>query len=155
MLKAIASKRPSSKKQTLLFIGHSGGGIAGLHAAQLLQDSGSERYIVMIGSPKCRIPVQLDTSVLTINAADIRRGGRGKSPDRVSRLGTHGGWRAGKLGLPTWHRQKYAPIDNRNVPIIGGHADYFRDSEPYVDVTGRSNLDLTLETIQTWLTRLK
>jgi hypothetical protein len=135
-------------RKTNLFIGHSGGGVAALHAAQLLseQQGDSHCLIVMIGSPRCRIPEELRQSVLSIRA-------EGKDP--VTRLGSFGGWKAGKLRIPSWYSDKHAPGEMRSVPIIGGHADYFRDSAPYVNPIGQSNLDITLEAIESWLIRWK
>jgi hypothetical protein len=38
------------------------------------------------------------------------------------------------------------------VPIVGGHADYFRGHPPYVQPeTGAANLDLTLGAFWNWL----
>jgi hypothetical protein len=135
------------RKRTL-FIGHSGGGVAAVHAAQLLseQQGGTDCLIVMIGSPRCRIPEGLRHSVLSIRAA---------SKDIVPRLGSFGGWKAGKLRIPAWYSDKHAPGEMRIVPIIGGHADYFRDCAPYVNSMGQSNLDITLEAIESWLIRWK
>ncbi|WP_256760007.1 hypothetical protein [Cohnella sp. WQ 127256] len=163
-LNSIRSARPLScdRPRMLLLIGHSGGGIAAVHAAQLLLDS--ERYsaclVVMIGSPKCRIPESLRPSVLSISAAGRTKGTSttpSRSPDIVSRLGTFGGWAVGNKEdvvnrrLPSWLRDKHAPATRISVPIIGGHADYFRERVPFVNQEGRSNLDLTLEAILTWL----
>jgi hypothetical protein len=140
-------KLDHSRKITL-FVGHSGGGVAAVHAAQLLseQQEGSNCLIVMIGSPKCRIPEGLRQSVLAIRAV---------SKDIVPRLGSFGGWEAGKLRIPSWYPDKHAPGEMHSVPIIGGHADYFRDSAPYVNPMGQSNLDITLAAIESWLIRWK
>ncbi|QJD83823.1 hypothetical protein [Cohnella herbarum] len=155
------------RRTTTLLIGHSGGGVAAIHAAYLLMksESRSNCLVVMIGSPKCRIPQELRPSVLSISAAGTRKranDAEGKSPDLVSRLGTHGGWMrtrhneinnhsAFRNGFPAWHKHKHAPAAMRTVPIIGGHADYFRDSSSYVNSSGSSNLDITLDAILSWL----
>jgi hypothetical protein len=145
-LASIKKRRPlpDHSRKTTILIGHSGGGVAAVHAAQLLseQQGGSDYCVVMIGSPRCRIPESLRPSVLAISAAGT---------DFIPRLGSYGGWKAGKLRFPSWHRDKHAPADIRVVPIIGGHADYFRDSAPYVNFEGISNLALTLEAIELWL----
>jgi hypothetical protein len=136
---------PDHGRKTTILIGHSGGGVAAVHAAQILlseQQGCSDYCVVMIGSPRCRIPESLRPSVLAISAAGT---------DFISRLGTYGGWKAGKRRFPSWHRDKHAPADTRVIPIIGGHADYFRDSAPYVNLEGISNLALTLEAIASWL----
>jgi hypothetical protein len=139
---------PDHSRKTTILIGHSGGGVAAVHAAQLLlseRQGGSDYYVVMIGSPRCRIPESLRPSVLAIRAAGT---------DFIPRLGTYGGWMAGKLRFPSWHRDKHAPADIRVLPINGGHADYFRDSAPYVNFEGISNLALTLEAIESWLSAI-
>jgi hypothetical protein len=167
-LAAMAAGKPvTGRGRTTLFVGHSGGGIAAIHAAHLLMKSGSRSkcLAIMIGSPKCRIPQELRQSALSISAAGIRSAEKvaeGKSPDLVSRLGTHGGWvRSMERGqgnhsgfgmkLPSWHKHKHAPGTLITVPIVGGHADYFRESAPYVNSEGVSNLALTLEAIRSWL----
>lgn len=154
---AIDSRRAStSQRRITLLIGHSGGGIAAVHAAEVLRElrDHSKCYVVMIGSPKCRIPDWLRSSVLAIHAMGLRRkrGFRGEARvlDPVTRLGIHGGWRI-RNRFPSWEKGKYAPASMIAIPIIGSHADYFRDSVPYVDENGRSNLDLTVDAILTWL----
>ncbi|MCD9023205.1 hypothetical protein [Cohnella silvisoli] len=161
-LAAIQLHGPTSSGRKTILIGHSGGGVAAVHTAQLLseQAGGAACFVVMIGSPRCRIPEGLRPSVLAIHAAGRRRGrvAEGKSGDMVSRLGSYGGWIAGTgrgRQFPVWHRDKHAPADTRTVPIIGGHADYFRDSAPYVNPMGQSNLAITLEAIESWLIRWK
>jgi hypothetical protein len=143
----------TSRSATItILIGHSGGGVAAVHTAQLLseQAGSSACFVVMIGSPRCRIPEELRHSVLAISSAGLRRRGNkeGKSTDRVSRLGSYGGWETGLRPFPTWHTDKHAPAVRVAVGIIGGHADYFRDSAPFVNELGKSNLDLTLEAIE-------
>jgi hypothetical protein len=144
----------------MLFIGHSGGGVAAVQAAQLLLEQNRELQpfpVVMIGSPRCRIPDVMQNSVLSLHAAgrSPKEINAGISPDVVTRLGTFGGWTAGLRRFPSWQVDKYAPANILSVPIIGGHADYFRDSEPYVNPMGTSNLDITLEAIDRWLSRWK
>ncbi|MFC5405280.1 hypothetical protein [Cohnella soli] len=128
------------EKTTTLLLGHSGGGIAAVHAAHLLLDrrERSSCFAVMIGSPRCRIPTGLRHHVLSIDAARLGR----RRPDFVPRLGTHG-WRG-----------QHAPGSRTEVRIIGGHADYFRETSPYIDGEGMSNLDRTLNTILDWLSRV-
>jgi pimeloyl-ACP methyl ester carboxylesterase len=153
---------------TTILIGHSGGGVAAVHAGQLLLEQGlsSACLVVMVGSPRCRIPHSLRPNTLSIHVAG-RRGKRSlakrKSPDLVSRLGTHGGWTIRSASMngetevrrrfPFWHRDKHAPSTVVAVPIIGGHADYFRERAPYVDPNGQSNLDVTMDAILGWLSR--
>ncbi|MEB3102118.1 hypothetical protein [Ferviditalea candida] len=125
-----------------VFIGHSAGGNAAVHAAQLLKqrEPRVECRIVQIGSPKCPIPAELQASVSFLFA----EGKRGRSKDPICRLGSWGGWERGRYGLPVWNRHLYAP--SRIIPLqtIGGHADYFRNHPPFMDALGRSNLEAVI-----------
>lgn len=139
-----------------ILIGHSGGGVAALHASGLLlkRRGGKPCPVVMIGSPKCRIPEALLGSVLYIHAAGrrAREGRRPISADPVTRLGSFGGWHPpGKRGWRVWQRDKHAPERIVSVPILGGHADYFRSHAPFTDEEGRSNLDRINEAVWAWL----
>jgi len=147
-----AEDRPEGAKRTLL-VGHSGGGIAAVHAAQLLLARGlsASCFVVLIGSPRCRIPARLSPRVLAIHAEGRKRGGSaGPSPDFVTRFGTYGGWRSGRR-IPGWHRDKHAPGTRIAVPIVGRHPDYFREAVPFVDGEGRTNLDRVAGEIVDWL----
>lgn len=174
----------------VVLIGHSGGGIAAVHAACLLRDliGGPPSPVVMIGSPRCRIPEELRSSVLFAYAAAggefaanestpqgaARRGA--KPTDPISRLGTFGGWRGfghgggisagdtlgdaageapgiaadGRISLSR-RRSEHAPGHRAGIPIIGKHADYFREREPYVNGLGLTNLQMTLGVVWPWL----
>ncbi|WP_080838058.1 hypothetical protein [Cohnella massiliensis] len=138
-----------------LLVGHSAGGLAGLQAAQRLQalEGGEPSPVVMIGSPRCRIPEAMLPYVLYMYAAgaEAPSGGSFRPADRVSRLGSFGGWTARPRRLPSWTADKFAPAHSRALPIVGGHADYFRERPPFVGPSGRSNLELTLETAWSWL----
>ncbi|MFC5653115.1 hypothetical protein ACFPYJ_29195 [Paenibacillus solisilvae] len=140
-----------------IWIGHSGGGVAAVHAAgmQLEREGGMPSPSVLIGSPKFRIRQELRHSVLYVYAAaDEAAPGRGssvKTADRISRLGTFGGWTANNQWLPSWSVDKYAPQAACGVPIIGGHPDYFREQEPFINSHGLSNQWLTLQAIWSWL----
>jgi hypothetical protein len=129
----------------LLLLGHSGGGVAGTHAAELMMQAGEisaeQIRLVQIGSPMCQVPAQLRTSTLYISAAR----------DSVTFLGSWGGWEKGRFGIPRWNRRKFAPHSIVRVPVVGKHADYFRGRRPYVNMEGLSNLELTLQSIWTWL----
>jgi pimeloyl-ACP methyl ester carboxylesterase len=161
-------------KTTTILIGHSGGGAAAVHAGQLLLEKGyrSTCLVVMVGSPRCRIPERLKPYTLSIHAAGKGNGTAAtrKSSDLVSRIGTHGGWTLGgtmasetearaaggqRKRFPYWQKDKHAPSGNVAVRIIGKHADYFRDSEPYVNADGKSNLEVTLGAILSWLALVK
>ena len=56
-----------------------------------------------------------------------------------------------KSVIPYWRKDKYAPSLRSEVRLIGGHADYFRDSEAYWDEDGKSNLQKTLDIVWNWL----
>ena len=134
-----------------IFVGHSGGGVAAVHAAQtlLMRDGCPPGPVVLVGSPRVRIPERLREGTLY-----VRSEGRTpvRSADPVARIGSFGGWTySARFRLPVWHGTKYAPGEAASVPVIGGHADYFRDRPPYVDPQGRSNLDRLLDIVWPWL----
>lgn len=137
-----------------ILIGHSAGGTASLYAQQqLLKREGKPSPIVMIGSPRCRIPSALREDVLYIyaaNRAKLRRAAL-KQSDPITRIGSFGGWMQGKHRIPVWRHDLHAPIASLGLPLIGGHADYFREKEPYVNAAGQSNLELSLEAVWEWL----
>jgi hypothetical protein len=160
VLTSIQSQLTVNGEDKFLFVGHSGGGVAAVHTAKLLLERQHVLQpfpVVMVGSPRCRIPDEMQNYVLSLHAAGKSQKGinAGISPDVVTRLGTFGGWTAGLRRFPSWQVDKHAPANIRSVPIIGGHADYFRDCEPYVNPMGTSNLDITLEAIDRWLSRWK
>ncbi|TFE31541.1 lipase family protein [Cohnella luojiensis] len=155
VLAAIERNLNDGKDDRVLLIGHSGGGVAAVHAAALLlarRPGMKSSAVVMIGSPRCRIPAELRPSVLSLHAEGRRRKGISEeiSTDFVTLLGSFGGWNLGLRKLPSWQVDKHAPAHIRTVPIIGGHADYFRDSTPYLNPTGKSNLEHTIEAILSW-----
>ncbi|MFC4775592.1 hypothetical protein ACFO9Q_02190 [Paenibacillus sp. GCM10023252] len=126
----------------LLLIGHSGGGVAAYLAAAKLLDAGAapDCRIIQIGSPRVRISPELQAAVTHLAAAD----NTGKRKDPITRLGSWGGPVRGRGGLWTWNQLKHAPQDRLVVPLIGGHADYFRSRPPYIHRDESSNLDRTL-----------
>lgn len=197
-------KNKPDENDRIVLIGHSGGGVAAVHAAWQLYDQlgGTPSPVVMIGSPRCRIPEELRASVLFVyagGAQDVRA--PGKPADGVSRLGTFGGWfgtgrvqaggpvpgtpsagaaneadlsgassASGADGLsgasrpvgggpadgrrrfwPAWRPDKHAPAFSSGVPIIGKHADYFREHEPYINELGLTNQRVTLSVVWPWL----
>ncbi|MDG0793061.1 M48 family metalloprotease [Cohnella ginsengisoli] len=174
---AMESKPLVRRKGLALFIGHSAGGVAAVHAAGLLlaREGGMPCPVVMIGSPKCRIPGPLRDAVLYVQAERKReaRGAArdaerrlktaaweqpsalaaGKAADLICRIGSFGGWGkdAGRL-LPGWQDDRHAPGARAAVQIAGGHADYFRDRPPYIADDGRTNMDETLAAVWPWLT---
>jgi hypothetical protein len=143
----------SCKAAPILLVGHSGGGLAAVHAADTLLHGGfaADVRIVMIGSPKCRIPEALQDRVLYLYAASRRRYDRPGDP--ICRLGSWGGWHTGGPGLPRWRRNRHAPAHIAGLPLLGGHADYFRSRSPFMNADGESNLDVTMRSIWTWPNR--
>ncbi|WP_052487136.1 hypothetical protein [Gordoniibacillus kamchatkensis] len=148
---------------TLWLVGHSGGGVAAVHAAEALLalPDAPDCRIVQVGSPRCAVPEPLRGRTAYLYA--VGRDGRAKDP--ICRLGSWGGWeragaelRAGKsagrrvpqwppkLGVPRWNRDKQAPHRRVPLPIVGGHADYFRSGGMFRQaLDGRSNMELTVE----------
>lgn len=148
---AAEAVRASRQAEQVLMIGHSGGGVAAYQAARLLLRNGDieggNLRIAQIGSPKIPIEPHLRDRVAYFHAVD----GDGRLSDPVSRIGSWGGWSAGKRSLPRWNRRKYAPGLVKGITVIGGHENYFRHTAPYVDGQSVCNLDKTVEGIYSWL----
>jgi hypothetical protein len=123
--------KPIYRGERLVLIGHSGGGVAAVHAAQFLMDEEglAAPHVVQIGSPKCPIPSALRDRVTYVTAVNER--GRWKDP--VTCMGSWG------MRL---RRSTLVPAV-REVPILGGHADYFRNEHPYIQ-GNTSNLQITI-----------
>lgn len=134
----------------LLLIGHSGGGVAAVQAASLLGGplSGLDVHIVQIGCPRFAVPPELTARVRYLYAVHPATGA---TKDPICRIGSWGGWERSGLGVPRWNPLKFAPGERTPVPIIGGHADYFRNRPPFRDEDGRTNLDLVSELALTGL----
>ncbi|MCC3373961.1 hypothetical protein [Cohnella sp. REN36] len=165
---ALEAASSSPRADRTIWVGHSGGGVAAVHASglRLAREGGEPDAVVMIGSPRCRIPPALRRSVLYLYAAGLRRPRPRERPpdgagadairlrpaDPICRIGSFGGWRAaGGYRMPAWQPDKHAPDAVRGLAILGGHADYFRRREPYVNAAGQSNLDVTLAAVWPWL----
>jgi hypothetical protein len=135
------------KAGPIVIIGHSSGGVVGVHAASLLEQAQfPDVRVVQVGSPKCAVSLQHRDSTLFIRAVNHY----GKSIDPITRLGSWGGWiRKGRL--VSWNRRIAAPAFIHSIPIVGGHADYFRNSPPFFDENGSSNLDKTMDCIWNWI----
>lgn len=124
----------------LLLIGHSGGGVAAVHAAC----EWSRLYphldirIAQVGSPRAPIPDDWRDRVHYIYAVEPKRG---RIKDPICLIGSWGGWERGQYGLPLWNASLHAPVKRTALPIIGGHADYFRDRDPFRDSAGQTNLE--------------
>lgn len=140
-----------SELPKLLLVGHSGGGVAAYQIARKLYEDQLpiNLKVVQIGSPKTRVISQLKSSVGYIHSIDEQ----GNSKDPVSRLGSWGGWSTHKITFPVplWDSYKYAPGFIEGVQTIGGHADYFRQSEQFTDQQQSCNLDKTMTSISAYL----
>ncbi|KRE93287.1 hypothetical protein ASG89_07245 [Paenibacillus sp. Soil766] len=137
--------------QKLIFIGHSAGAVASIMAAEeCALDGQNILAVIQIGSPRCAIPASLKNKVLYVHAMNPQN----QSRDPIPRLGTWGGWSRTRFGIYGWNRVKHAPIHQLMLPIIGSHADYFRDHNPYL-WENVSNLQTTMNAIWTWLQTLE
>lgn len=146
-----SSIRDSQREGSLILIGHSAGGTVAVQAARLLRREGvNVSCIVQIGSPKFAIPPELRSIVLYLFAVNRKRIGS----DPIVRIGSWGGWQKGPMGMPVWNPLRNSPSRIRAVPIIGGHADYFRRNEPYRNDEGKNNLTITTDAIWEYLTLL-
>jgi len=121
--------------QTIL-VGHSAGGTAVIHAALKLMERGRSAppaKVIMVGSPRFRIPDKLSNHVHYLYTA--------VPADMIARIGSFRGLRV----------RRQAPSAITKLPIVGGHADYFRNGDSFRNEDGRSNLQLTLNAVWTWL----
>jgi hypothetical protein len=129
----------------LWLVGHSGGGVAAVHAAEALLAAGAAEgcRLVQIGSPRCAVPEPLQARTAYVYAA---RAGSRRPADPICRLGSWGGWeRAARFAL-RWNRRRYAPATIASLPLVGGHADYFRDHGMFRQADGgATNLQLTVD----------
>jgi hypothetical protein len=128
--------------ERLLFIGHSGGGTAALHAAALLRQmqAGQDVLVIQIGSPRSPVPPLLQPNTAYFYAC--KQSGSGKDP--ICRLGS---WRSGE-GQHAWRigrKSLYEPGEVIPLQIAGGHPDYFRTS--MVNDEGLLNMDVTLSAV--------
>jgi pimeloyl-ACP methyl ester carboxylesterase len=114
----------------VILIGHSGGGLASIQAAYLLKNSVSCKAVIQIGSPRYPIPEELMARTQFIYGVNDR----GRSSDPISRLGL-------------WGSTRRRPALIIPVQLQGGHADYFRDTHPYRNAEGLSNLEITAKHI--------
>lgn len=133
----------------IVIIGHSSGGVVAVHAADILnREKLPVAQVVQIGSPKCSVSLQHRASTLFIYGMSHK----GKMSDRISHIGSWGGWE--KRGrVFRWNPRLAAPGAIMGVPIIGGHADYFRNRTPFVDRIGMTNLEKTTNLIWEWLNK--
>ncbi|NBD23341.1 hypothetical protein [Paenibacillus glycinis] len=137
--------RQLSAGRPVLFIGHSGGGVAAYRAAVMLWREGviPDWRVVQIGSPRQPVHADHADKVHYIVAVDDK----GECADFITRIGTWGGFSPSRNGVPLWNRVKYAPKHIVPVPMLGGHQHYFRKEEPFVHPERGSNLRMVTETI--------
>ncbi|QAY66905.1 lipase family protein [Paenibacillus protaetiae] len=135
--------------EPLLLIGHSGGGAAAYQAAKMLHAEGADDFrVVQVGSPRMPIDPDFKQRVSYFHSVDKQ----GRSNDPITKIGSWGGFAASpKLAVPYWNRMKYAPGYVEGIPTIGGHADYFRHTEPFIDQQAVCNLDKTIGRMHSWL----
>ncbi|UJF35847.1 thioesterase domain-containing protein [Paenibacillus hexagrammi] len=146
-------QRHAPAHEPLLLIGHSGGGVAAVHAANQLEQAGWPILgVVQIGSPKCAVAPPLRERTLYVFTT-AESGRKLTAIDPVTRLGTWGGWTSSYYTGIWWDPLKYAPLTRTKLSLIGGHPDYFRNHAPYIQ-QGQTNLQLTMSSIWTWLQRL-
>lgn len=135
----------------LLFIGHSGGGVAAYQLARKLMEENKvlDSKVIQIGSPRTRIQPELQQRVAYFHSID----GLGRYKDPITKLGSWGGWSrcSAKLPIVKWDSYKYAPGHIEGIDTIGGHADYFRHTPEFTDEQTRCNLDKTVNKIESWL----
>jgi hypothetical protein len=131
----------------IVIVGHSSGGVAGVHAANLLALTKLPiARVVQIGSPKCPVSQKHRASTLFISAVNHN----GKSSDPITRLGSWRGWeRTGRL--VRWNSRLAAPMHRITVRLVGGHADYFRSHSSFADEKGLTNLVKITGVIWAWL----
>jgi hypothetical protein len=143
--------KESYKGGKIVIIGHSSGGVVGVHAANILYgEKLPVARVVQIGSPKCPVTLNHRTSTLFIFSVNHKD----KISDPISYFGSWGGME--KRGrVFRWNPRLSAPTSIIGVPIIGGHADYFRNRIPFVDRNGMTNLEKTTNLIWEWLDRQK
>jgi hypothetical protein len=142
-----------------LLLGHSGGGVAAVHAAGILAGepvllrgaatpSLLPLRVVQIGSPKCPVPTWLQGSLLYASAINAQ----GRPSDPVTLLGSWRVWQRSRLGLPVWRPSAPAsPSAHIRLQLMGGHPDYFRESNPFLNQHGLSNLEVTVQAVMDWL----
>lgn len=146
----------AADNRRLLLVGHSGGGVAALHAAawwlghgqhsgRILAPDGEsqgipakEVRVVQIGSPKSPVPELLQEA--TLYCYSSWPSGKGKDP--VCRLGTWKVRSPRNFIKPVTVPADYKPGLIKALPLAGGHPDYFRAG--MISPDGCSNLENTL-----------
>ncbi|SDW13458.1 hypothetical protein [Paenibacillus sp. CF384] len=144
--RAVAGQvRKQSAGKPVLFIGHSGGGVAAYQAAVMLHKEGviPDWRVVQVGSPKMPIAADYISKVHYVVAVNEK----GACADLITRLGSWGGISRNRYGMWYWNRAKYAPKHIIPLPLIGGHQHYFRKEAPYIHPERGSNLVVMIDVI--------
>lgn len=148
--KALHAIKQTFRGEPLILIGHSGGGAAAYQAARMLYDQGAVRNfrVIQIGAPRMPIEPRFKDKVSYFHAVNDQ----GESVDPITKIGSWGGISASrKLAVPFWNRMKYAPGYIEGIRTIGGHADYFRHLDPFIDQQSVCNLDKMIGRMHNWL----
>ncbi len=132
-----------------VLVGHSGGGVAIVHAALALQQSQRRiRGLIQIGSPKCRIAENLRARTLYVRGLFCNRGGRPSARGSIDPVTRIGSW--GSVMRHTTSIQQ-PPGSIVDIPIIGGHPDYFRRSSLHDSEGIHDNETTTYRIVWSWL----
>lgn len=144
--RAVAAQvRKLSAGRPVIFIGHSGGGVAAYQAAVMLSEEGciTDWRVIQVGSPKMPIQREHKDKVHYVVAVNDD----GECADYITRLGSWGGISRNRFGIWYWNRSKYAPKHIIPLALVGGHQHYFRREAPYVHPERGSNLVIIIDTI--------
>lgn len=130
-----------------VMVGHSGGGVAALHAASFLMHAQKRVLgIIQIGTPKCRIAEDLQAQTLYVRGLfrnSVKQAKRW-TVDPITRLGSWGSNRGVQKGL-------YPPGTIVDIPLIGRHPDYFRTAVPFMQTEKGANESIMYRTVWTWI----
>ncbi|GIQ67765.1 hypothetical protein DUZ99_11865 [Xylanibacillus composti] len=146
---ARAAAGASDDPHHYVMVGHSGGGVAVVHAAYMLMQAQKRVLgVVQIGTPKCSIAEELQARTLYVRGmfrSQVKRSKRWVV-DPITRMG---GWGA---SIASPNRRVNPPGTIIDIPLIGGHPDYFRQTAPYVRDGVGSNETVTYRTVWSWIT---
>ena len=145
--------KTGSNDEAIVLIGHSAGGIASIHAGELLRRRSGLNVsaYVQIGSPKQSIPDEVRERVLFL-AGSSGDGYSGTDP--ICRIGSWGGCKGGRRGIPRWDRRRFAPAGVISLRLAGKHPDYFRLTEAFRSEGGLYNGELVARAVLDWIKRL-
>lgn len=154
-VRLLSQLQSECREGPVVMIGHSGGGVAAVHAAARWSKADPDLCLqhsfrlILVGAPRCRVPD--DWKASTMYVYNCRADGRRK--DLVAGIGSWGGWDTDGRRWPRlrWNEHRHAPGTLLGLPLLGSHPDYFRDSAPFVNEQGKCNLDQVGEAIRLWL----